>query len=74
MYQKQHFAKEGADGSHEIPGWAVSNLVGNNCGPGYEESCADVGSSTFNYSWIYPTGTYGANPSVDGVNSTIEDK
>ena len=74
LYQKQHFAKVNLeDGSHEIPGWAVGNLMGENCGVEADADCT-VGVNTWNYSFIYPTATYTADPGADGADATIEGK
>ena len=73
LYQKQHFAKETEDGNHEIPGWAMSNLMGHDCGVETNTTCTP-GVDTWNYSFIYPTATYAANPNTDGVDATMEGK
>ncbi|KAG7374740.1 methylthioadenosine/S-adenosylhomocysteine MTA/SAH nucleosidase [Nitzschia inconspicua] len=78
MYQKQHFAKEEEDGSHEIPGWTTNMLLGNDCGAGFtsdtpaEATTCEVGSTTWNYTLIYPTASYGADPNIEGETGTIE--
>jgi hypothetical protein len=72
LYQKQHFAKELENGDHEIPGWAVPNMMGDDCGAGISGSeftathCLP-GVNTWNYSFIYPTATYAADPTSDGT-------
>jgi hypothetical protein len=73
LYQKQHFAKEMENGDHEIPDWAIPNLMGDDCGAGIAGASNCVpGVNTWNYSFIYPTATYAADPTQDGRNATIE--
>ena len=81
LYQNQHFAKEeGGEeggGAHLIPDWQVPTLVGTECGAGVSgsEATADlcaVGVDTWNYTFIYPSATYGADPTADGVDATTE--
>lgn len=78
LYQKQHFAKEKEDGSHEIPPWAVPMLLGDDCGAGLTADTAadatscEVGVSTWNYTFIYPSASYGADPNLEGDEGTIE--
>lgn len=78
MYQKQHFAKELDDGSHEIPGWTTNMLLGEDCGAGFtanipaEATTCEVGTDTWNYTFIYPTASYGADPTMEGEAGTME--
>jgi hypothetical protein len=79
LYQEQHFAKELEDGSHEIPVWAYDNLVGEKCGPGMVDSnetakTCTPGLNTWNYTFIYPMATYGADPTAPegSINATTE--
>jgi hypothetical protein len=81
LYQKQHFAKEGGGedggGDHLIPDWQLPTLVGTECGAGISGSvetavpCA-LGVDTWNFTFIYPSATYGADPTAKGIDATTE--
>jgi hypothetical protein len=64
-------------GEHIIPGWQVPTLVGTDCGAGISGSEATAvactpGVDTWNYTFIYPAASYGADPTAEGVDATSE--
>ncbi|KAL3942806.1 MAG: hypothetical protein SGARI_000140 [Bacillariaceae sp.] len=78
MYQKQYFVKENTGDEHVIPGWQVPMLLGEDCGAGFTSDTpgdavlCDPGSTTFNYTFIYPTASYGGDPDLEGAAGTME--
>ena len=73
LYQKQHFAKELEDGSHEIPGFQLPVLMGDGCGNGFGPDAPLCGPGEYwNYTFIYPASVPGADPNAEGIDATSE--
>eukprot|EP00934_Nitzschia_sp_Nitz4_P000995 Nitzschia sp. Nitz4//scaffold294_size23022//440//2738//NITZ4_008511-RA/size23022-augustus-gene-0.17-mRNA-1//1//CDS//3329546214//995//frame0 len=78
LYQKQHFAKELENGDHSIPSFELPTILGDDCGAGLtSNTSADAvlctpGVNTWNYSFIYPAASWGADPLMEGDEATTE--
>jgi adenosylhomocysteine nucleosidase len=73
LYQESHFARVLEDGTHRPAPWANPTLMGDNCGLGAEvggSTSCEVGVNTWNFTFMYPIVTYGADPIAD--DPTIE--
>ena len=70
LYQEQHYARTLGDGTHDLGDRPLFELMGENCGFG-SEAC-QVGANTWNYTFMYPLISYGADPEAN--DPTVESR
>ena len=73
LYQEQHYARILQNGTHDLRGRDPFEFMGDNCGYGSSDSSkpCKIGTNTWNYTFMYPLVSFGADPK-NAEDPTIE--
>lgn len=76
LYQEEHFTTILGNGSHDLGGHELDDLMGDDCGLGSGGDpmvACELGVNTWNYTFMYPVVSYGADPN-NKDDPTIENR